>query len=77
MMILSNNEERSWCAKVIPPERSSKIIEAGGWYLSGTVGDHYQFKHPTKKGRVTVPHPKKDLKSYEIASIRRQSGLNF
>ena len=54
-----------------------KIIEADGWYLTGTVGDHCQFKHPKKKGRVTIPHPKKDLKPYEVASIRRQSGLNF
>lgn len=53
------------------------IIEADGWYLTGVVGDHHQFKHPTKRGRVTVPYPKKDLKKHELASIGRQSGLNF
>ena len=54
-----------------------RIIKADGWYLTGVVGDHHQFKHPVKKGRVTVPHPKKDLKKYELASIKRQSGLDF
>ena len=54
-----------------------RIIEEDGWYLTGVVGDHHQFNHPVKKGRVTVPHPKKDLKKYELASIKRQSGLDF
>jgi predicted RNA binding protein YcfA (HicA-like mRNA interferase family) len=32
-----------------------KYIEADGWYWVRTNGDHRQFKHPTKKGKVTVP----------------------
>jgi predicted RNA binding protein YcfA (HicA-like mRNA interferase family) len=48
-----------------------------GWYLEATEGDHHQFKHPTKPGKVTVQHPKKDLGKYEIASIKRQAGLKF
>ena len=31
-----------------------RLLEEDGWYLVTTVGDHRQFKHPTKKGRVTV-----------------------
>ena len=31
-----------------------KLLEEDGWYHVGTVGDHRQYKHPTKKGRVTV-----------------------
>lgn len=54
-----------------------KILEVNGWYFVGAVGDHHQFKHPSKSGKVTVPHPRKDLRKYEIASIRNQSGLNF
>ena len=38
-----------------------KIIEADGWYLLATKGSHNQFKHDVKKGRVTIPYPKKDL----------------
>jgi len=36
-----------------------KQIKADGWVLVHTVGSHHQFKHPTKPGKVTVPHPKK------------------
>ncbi len=36
-----------------------KILNAHGWYEVNCVGDHHQFKHPIKKGKVTVPHPKK------------------
>ena len=36
-------------------------IEAAGWYHVAQKGSHVQFKHPTKPGKATVPHPKKDL----------------
>lgn len=36
-------------------------IVADGWYLVRIKGSHHHFKHPTKPGLVTVPHPKKDL----------------
>ncbi|MDG6360058.1 type II toxin-antitoxin system HicA family toxin [Glaesserella parasuis] len=52
-----------------------KMIEADGWYLVATSGSHHQFKHPTKQGRVTVPHPKKDLKKGTELSIFKQAGL--
>lgn len=53
-----------------------KIIEADGWYrIKSNAGSHQQFKHPTKKGRVTVPHPKKDLPKPTIDSIMKQAGL--
>jgi predicted RNA binding protein YcfA (HicA-like mRNA interferase family) len=29
-------------------------LEADGWFLVGTTGDHHHFKHPTKPGKVTV-----------------------
>jgi predicted RNA binding protein YcfA (HicA-like mRNA interferase family) len=32
-----------------------KYIEADGWYWISQKGSHRQFKHPTKRGRVTVP----------------------
>ncbi|MCE5173172.1 type II toxin-antitoxin system HicA family toxin [Paenibacillus profundus] len=52
-----------------------KLIEADGWFLVNTVGSHHQFKHPTKKGRVTVPHPKKDLPRKTMDNIMKQAGL--
>lgn len=52
-------------------------LKADGWFQVGQEGDHVQFKHPTKKGRVTVVHPAKDIPDGTLASIRRQSGLTF
>ena len=52
-------------------------LKADNWYLNSVVGDHHQFRHPTKKGRVTVQHPKKVLSKYVVASIARQSGLKL
>ncbi|HEY3295246.1 MAG TPA: type II toxin-antitoxin system HicA family toxin [bacterium] len=31
-----------------------KLIESDGWYLVATRGDHRQYKHSRKPGRVTV-----------------------
>ena len=33
------------------------ILEANGWYVVNVEGDHWQFKHPIIKGRVTLTHP--------------------
>jgi predicted RNA binding protein YcfA (HicA-like mRNA interferase family) len=53
-----------------------KAIEADGWYLVGTKGDHRQYRHPTKPGRVTIPgHPSDELAPKTRDSIFRQAGL--
>ena len=61
--------------KVFSSREIIKEIEADGWYLVGTKGSHNQYKHPSKPGRVTVPHPKKDLPRGTAASILKQAGL--
>ncbi|MBI4389338.1 MAG: type II toxin-antitoxin system HicA family toxin [Nitrospinae bacterium] len=38
-----------------------KAIKKAGWFHVATHGGHWQFKHPEKPGKVTVPHPKKRL----------------
>jgi predicted RNA binding protein YcfA (HicA-like mRNA interferase family) len=40
-------------------------------------GSHKQFKHSTKKGRVTVPHPKRNIPIGTLKSIEKQSGLKL
>ncbi|GAA0579358.1 type II toxin-antitoxin system HicA family toxin [Halomonas salifodinae] len=40
-----------------------------------TEGSHHHFRHPTKPGTITVPHPKKDLKKGLVQAIRKQAGL--
>ena len=52
-----------------------KRLKADGWFLVRVVGSHHQFKHPTKTGKVTVPHPKKDLPLPTLNSILKQAGL--
>lgn len=52
-----------------------KMLEKDGWYLVRVKGSHHHFKHQIKKGLVTVPHPKKDLKSKTVKSILEQAGL--
>ncbi len=54
-----------------------KILKADGWYEVNVVGSHHQFKHPVKKGRVTVKHPDKDIPPKTLKSIEQQSGLTF
>jgi predicted RNA binding protein YcfA (HicA-like mRNA interferase family) len=47
-----------------------------GWFLARTKGSHRQYKHPTKKGLVTVAgHPSDDLAPGTQNSILKQSGL--
>ena len=53
-----------------------RYIEDDGWYLLKTKGDHRQFKHPMKKGRVTVPGKlSDDLAPNTAKSILTQAGL--
>jgi predicted RNA binding protein YcfA (HicA-like mRNA interferase family) len=51
-----------------------KRLKSEGWKLISSRGSHHQFKHPTKPGRVTVPHPKKDLPKGTLKSIALQAG---
>ena len=52
-------------------------LEDDGWVEVARRGSHAQFKHPTKPGRVTVPHPKKDLPIGTVRSIEKQAGLTL
>lgn len=54
-----------------------RMLLADGWFEVNCVGDHHQFKHPTKPGRVTVCHPVKDMGVRDLKSIEKQSGLKF
>jgi predicted RNA binding protein YcfA (HicA-like mRNA interferase family) len=54
-----------------------KLLKADGWFLVHTVGSHHQFRHPVKPGRVTVPHPKKDLLVPTVRSIMKQAGIKL
>jgi predicted RNA binding protein YcfA (HicA-like mRNA interferase family) len=52
-------------------------LEADGWFEVAQRGSHKQFRHPDKSGRVTVPHPSRDIPIGTLRSIERQSGVSF
>ena len=48
-----------------------------GWYEVGYTGSHMHLKHPAKKGKVTITHPKKDIPLKTVKAIQKQSGVVF
>ncbi len=53
-----------------------KLIESDGWYIAATKGSHRQFKHPYKKGRVTIAgKPSDDLAHGTLNSVLKQAQL--
>ncbi|MES2677700.1 MAG: type II toxin-antitoxin system HicA family toxin [Pseudomonadota bacterium] len=53
-----------------------KILKEDGWQLVATKGSHQQYKHPLKKGRVTVPHPSRDFPKGTLLSIFKQADID-
>ncbi len=53
------------------------LLRKDGWYETSCDGDHHQFKHPIKKGRVTITHPKKDIPIGTLKSIFHQAKIPF
>jgi predicted RNA binding protein YcfA (HicA-like mRNA interferase family) len=52
------------------------LVEADGWVLVRTRGDHRQYKHPTKPGLVTIAgNRNRDVPASTLANILRQTGL--
>ncbi|GHV38238.1 addiction module toxin, HicA family protein [Synergistales bacterium] len=52
-----------------------KILNEDGWFYLKANGDHHYFKHLTKLGKVTVPHPTKDVNIKTYKKIMKQAGL--
>lgn len=50
------------------------MLKNDGWVPVRVKGDHHQFKHPSKKGVVTLQHPVKDLSGFVVNSIFKQAG---
>ena len=52
-----------------------KLLEADGWYLKNMRGDHRQYVHPEKGGKVTVAGPlNKEMEQFILNSIWKQAG---
>lgn len=52
-----------------------KIVKDDGWYLTDVSGSHYQYRHLTKKGKVTIPNHRGDISQRVVNSILKQAGL--
>jgi predicted RNA binding protein YcfA (HicA-like mRNA interferase family) len=52
-------------------------LKADGWIEVAQKGSHVQFKHPVKPGRVTVPHPKRDIPIGTFRSLETPAGLEL
>ena len=53
-----------------------KQVEADGWRHVKTRGSHRQYKHPVKRGRVTIPgHSGDDVHPGTLKSVLTQAGL--
>ena len=51
------------------------LLKKDGWYKVGQEGSQRQYKHPTKKGRVTVNGKLSDtLAQFRLNSIFKQAG---
>jgi len=59
---------------------SAEILDAlrrAGRREVARKGSHVQLKHADRPGRVTVPHPKRDVPVGTLKSIERQAGLKL
>lgn len=52
-----------------------KLITKAGWVLHSQKGSHRHYRHQEKPGKVTVPHPRKDIPPKTLKSILKQAGL--
>jgi len=52
-----------------------KLLKAVGWHKANQKGSHTQSSHPSIAGKITVPHPKKDLPIGTAKAILKQAGV--
>ena len=52
-----------------------QLILKDVWQLKKVRGSHYSYIHPTKPGKVTIPHHPGDIDTRTVKSILKQAGL--
>lgn len=64
--------------KPITPKEAVKMLVADGWTLKRRgPGDHRQFAHPAKKGKVTIDMGVREIPTGTLRSIYRQAGWDW
>ena len=75
VVLLSLHRNTSNQVKKYKVREVIRMLEDEGWFLHRQKGSHRQFKHPTKKGAVTVNQKPSDTIDQEILnSIWKQAG---
>lgn len=54
-----------------------KLLLSNGWVFKNAKGSHYQYVHPQKPGKITVPHHGGDLDMRTVRSIFKQAGIEL
>jgi len=53
-----------------------RLLEEDGWRLARTRGSHRQYKHPSKRGTVTIAgKPSLDVPPGTLNSVLKHAGL--
>jgi len=52
-----------------------KILLKDGWIFKSAKGSHYQYVHPVKPGKVTIPFHSGDIAPVIVRAILKQAGL--
>lgn len=53
-----------------------RLIKDDGWYEVAQRGSHHQYKHPIKKGKVTInEHGGKEYDRTYIKLVFKQAGI--
>ena len=63
--------------KIYSSREILRILRTDGWIVKDQRGSHVQLIHPIKTGKVTVPHPRKELDPKTARSIFQQAGLQM
>lgn len=52
-----------------------RLLIDDGWTFKSARGSHYQYIHPTKKGKITIPRHGGDLNIKTAKTILKQAGI--
>jgi len=53
-----------------------KMLLNDGWSLKSVRGSHFQYIHPTKKGKITIPRHGGDLNIKTAKTILKQADID-
>lgn len=64
--------------KPMSPREVVRLLKDDGWTVKRQgPGDHVQYSHPTKPGKVTVDMGARDIPTGTLRSIFRQAGWTW